>query len=326
MKPDSRFQLIKPSTRSFIREAKSTKDYSLYDFLHGYFYARWLYLYIGFGTGEHPLGKMFKSIQRWYDKNFHFGNNNSKIVVEDHCEATNSSNSKTFAEGYHGKVVPLESAKRLVTVGEDIDLPNLEHIVPYQRARDIILRNPDHIVVMDCPCRASRPNPCLPLDVCLVIGEPFAGFVIEHHPERARWINPDEAVQILEDENERGHVHHAFFKDAMLGRFYAICNCCSCCCGAMQSQRNGTPMLASSGYISQVDDELCIGCGDCTEFCQFGALTLVGYTASVDQSACMGCGVCVDKCIQGALSLKRDASKGEPLEICELMEHVSLDA
>jgi hypothetical protein len=26
-----------------------------------------------------------------------------------------------------------------------------------------------------------------------------------------------------------------YYKDAMLGRFYATCNCCSYCCGAMQA-------------------------------------------------------------------------------------------
>ncbi len=52
-----------------------------------------------------------------------------------------------------------------------------------------------------------------------------------------------------------------YYKDAMLGRFYAICNCCSCCCGAMEAQRNGTPMIASSGYVAVVDEDLC-ECGD----------------------------------------------------------------
>ncbi len=61
----------------------------------------------------------------------------------------------------------------------------------------------------------------------------------------------------------------------MLDRFYAICNCCECCCGAMQAQRNGTPMLASSGYVSQVDTDLCMGCGDCIPYCQFHALEVV---------------------------------------------------
>jgi ferredoxin len=123
------------------------------------------------------------------------------------------------------------------------------------------------------------------LDVCLVIGEPFAGFVIEHHPERARWITQGEAVEILEAEHERGHVHHAFFKDAMLERFYAICNCCSCCCGAMQAHRNGTPMLASSGYVAQVDNTLCIGCGDCEEYCQFHSISVQDGFSFVDEEA-----------------------------------------
>jgi Pyruvate/2-oxoacid:ferredoxin oxidoreductase delta subunit len=226
----------------------------------------------------------------------------------------------TFADTYHGKVLPLEAARQLVMVNEAINLQNLEQIIPYQRARDIILRNPEHIVVMECPCRSARPDPCLPLDVCLIIGEPFASFVIEHHPRRARWITQKQAVDIITAENERGHVHHAFFKDAMFNRFYAICNCCSCCCGAMLAHRGGTPMLASSGYVTYVDECVCEGCGDCMQFCQFGALSMNGDTAHVDPNLCMGCGVCNDKCNHGALSLYRDEMKGEPLEICEFME------
>jgi ferredoxin len=224
----------------------------------------------------------------------------------------------TFADTYHGKVVPLDAATQLVTVGEEIELRNLEKVIPYALARDIVFRNPDHIVVLDCPCRASRPNPCLPLDVCLIIGEPFAGFVAEHHPKRSRWITSAEAIEILHAEDERGHVHHAFFKDAMLGRFYAICNCCACCCGAMQAHQNGTPMLASSGYISHVDADLCVGCGICADACQFGALSVQDDTAIVDIAACMGCGVCVTRCTEGALALTRCPSRGEPLEIREL--------
>jgi Pyruvate/2-oxoacid:ferredoxin oxidoreductase delta subunit len=211
--------------------------------------------------------------------------------------------------------MPLEKVTRLVSVREPIAVKDLEQVIPYSRARDLILKNPDHIVVLDCPCRSARANPCLPLDVCLIVGEPFASFVGEHHPERSRWITPEEAVEILHAEDERGHAHHAFFKDAMLGRFYAICNCCACCCGAIRAHRNGTPLLASSGYVSTVDDEQCIGCGDCNDFCQFFALTLTDGHAAIDTELCMGCGVCVSHCPQGALSLQRQSAKGEPLDI-----------
>ena len=105
----------------------------------------------------------------------------------------------------------------------------------------------------------------------------------------------------------------------MLNRFYAICNCCACCCGAMQAHQRGTPMLASSGYVATVDADLCIGCGICASSCQFGALSTRDGVVILDSVACMGCGVCVSKCGQEALSLVRDPSKGEPLEIRELM-------
>jgi ferredoxin len=315
---------IKASTREFIREARQTKDYSLFDFVHGYVYARWPYLYIGIGTGEHRTARIlkpvFSRISRWLDT---LRAGNSSDGQRPDSAAGQTGDRVTFADTYHGKVVPLASARKLVTVNEEIELPDLEKVLPYKRARDIILRNPDHIAVLECPCRSSRQQPCLPLDVCLIVGEPFASFVIEHHPKKARMISQAEAVDILEAENQRGHVHHAFFKDAMLGRFYAICNCCSCCCGAMQAHRNGTPMLASSGYVSQVDPDLCAGCSDCTQYCQFGAITVFSSCAIIDQDICMGCGVCVELCPNGAVSLVRDSSRGEPLEIFDLMEEAA---
>jgi ferredoxin len=308
MRRKARLGLIKPSTRAFAQEARRTPGYSIFDWLHGYVYARWPYLYIGMATGEHPLSPILQFLVRLLSGVF--------PVLR---AVPTGPDQVTFADTYHGKVVPLESAKQLVTVEKEIRLTDLEHVIPYARARDIVLKHPDHIVVLECPCRAGRPNPCQPLDVCLIVGEPLASFVAEHHPRRSRWITQLEAADILRAEHERGHVHHAFFKDAMLGRFYAICNCCACCCGAMQAHRNDVPMLASSGYVSRVDGEACVGCGTCADFCQFEAISMSEGRAIVDGSRCMGCGVCVSKCAQGALDLVRDPAKGEPLELQELM-------
>ncbi|NTU51408.1 MAG: HD domain-containing protein, partial [Candidatus Aminicenantes bacterium] len=49
-----------------------------------------------------------------------------------------------FANGYHGKVVPLGAATQLVRINQPIQLPDLEHIIPYALARDIDLE-PDHV-------------------------------------------------------------------------------------------------------------------------------------------------------------------------------------
>ena len=298
----------KKSTRAFFQEARQVKGFSFFDRLHGYFYARWPYFYIAMGSGEHPLAKRLKPLVAW------IGN---RLVSSAH--GPDQSNPVKFEDTYHGKVVPLAAATQLVSVNEDICLGDLEQVIPYQKAREIILKNPDHIAVVDCPCRAAREHPCLPMDVCLIVGEPFASFVIEHQPKRSRWITSRRAQQIPEEEDQRGHVHHAFFKDAMLGRFYAICNCCTCCCAAVQAQRNGTPMLASSGYVAHVDEDLCISCNLCEQACIFGAMHF-SQTAEVDVDQCMGCGICVNQCQSSAIQLVRMESKGKPLEIRELIE------
>jgi ferredoxin len=320
-RPRSWTRLMRSSTRAMYQEGRRVPGYSFLDWLHGYVYARWPYLYIGTAVGEHPLARVLGPVVGWIGR--WIESRAQDIGSSRSPELPSGGDGASFADTYHGKVMPLESAKRLVTVGREIDLRDLEHVIPYALARDIVLCDPEHIVALDCPCRVSRPEPCLPLDVCLIVGEPFASFVAEHHPKRSRWITQEEAVDILRAEQERGHVHHAFFKDAMLGRFYAICNCCACCCGAMQAWRNDVPMLASSGYVSQVDVERCVGCGTCVDICPFGAVVERDGLPVVDVDLCMGCGVCVAKCEQGALSLVREPSKGEPLEIEALLAAVA---
>ena len=297
-------RLVGPATRAFFREASRAPGMTLFQAIHGYVYGRWPYLYIGIGTGEHPLARRLAPLV-------------SRLArLRGRLRGERPPGQRiTFADTYHGKVMPLEAATRLVRVQQDIRLPQPEQVIPYALARDIILQDPDHLVVMDCPCRASREHPCLPMDVCLIVGEPFASFVAEHHTGHARWITPQEAVEILQAEDARGHAHHAFFKDAMLGRFYAICNCCSCCCGAMHAHGHGTPMLASSGYVCRVDAGECVGCGACVAACPFGALEVVDGLARIDEAACMGCGVCAGRCPQEALALERAPERGMPLEI-----------
>ena len=312
-------KFFRPSTRAFLVEGQHTPKFSMLDWLHGYVYSRWPYFYIGIGTGEHRLTKTLGPLLIRLLRLTYSSNGDTPVMEALPQTASKKSPGTRFADTYHGKVVPLESAKKLVTINQEVNLTNLEQVIPYAHARDIVMRNPDHIVVLECPCRTSRPNPCTPLDVCLIVGEPFAGFVTEHHPTRSRWISQQEAEEILEAEHKRGHVHHAFFKDAMLGRFYAICNCCSCCCGAMQAVRNGVPMLASSGYVSHIDEDQCIVCGECAAYCQFEAISVDGWV-TVDSARCMGCGVCVDKCEQEAITLIRDSGKSKPLEIQKLME------
>jgi heterodisulfide reductase subunit A-like polyferredoxin len=76
----------------------------------------------------------------------------------------------------------------------------------------------------------------------------------------------------------------------------------------------GSPALASSGYVAQVDDEKCINCGVCVETCAFNALSM-DQTLAVDWAKCMGCGACASQCPADGIALVRDERKGVPLDV-----------
>lgn len=232
-----------------------------------------------------------------------------------------------ISEAYHGKVLRLEDAGRIITINQDIELRNLDQVLPYAHAKDLILKNPGNIALYNCPCRAQKKDPCRPTEVCLIIGEPFADLVRLLQPFRSRRIDAAEALRILREEDERGHVHTAWFKSTMLNRFYAICNCCKCCCLGMKFMaEHRMKMILPSGYRAVVNGD-CVGCGRCARHCQFEALEIrtvivegrAEKSCTVRDEQCFGCGICVRQCQRGAITLIRDPAKGIPLDIDQLL-------
>ncbi len=272
-----------PSTRAAISGTGGAEKRAFnLQTIHGYIYGRWADEYIGFCIHT-LLPRMSPKFGQWW------------------------------ADHYHGKVLTTEQARCIVQLDHDIPLTDLEQVIPYPTAREIVLEGPPQITVLECPCRASRENPCQPTQVCMIVGD--GSFVLDHHPEKSRRLTQQEALDLLEAEHRRGHVHTAYFKDACNDRFYAICNCCSCCCGGLEAMvKHGVPMVTSSGYVAQVNEEACQACGDCETACPFEAITM-GYTAEVNWDKCMGCGVCEGQCANGAIALRRDARKGVPLDV-----------
>lgn len=286
---------------------------SFMDWLHGYIYGRWIYHYIGLTGDKKPWWRFF-----WYPL-FYLINRHSPFLPTKKNKTGDPNQTKpTWGDTYHGKSLPLEEATKLIKLDRAINTEVPEQVLPFTRAREIVLENPTKLAVIDCPCRSAMTNPCTPMDVCLVVGDPFVSFILQHHPTKSRAITSDEAVRILKAENARGHVTHAFFKDVMMGRFYAICNCCSCCCGAMKAQRHGLNMLCSSGYMAEVDADKCVGCGICAEKCQFRAIGFRKDQAFIRPKRCMGCGVCIDSCAKDALTLRLAPERGEPLLVEKL--------
>lgn len=222
---------------------------------------------------------------------------------------------KWLRDHYHGKILTNEQAKNIITINNDIPLRDLEQIIPYPIARKLLLNGSPDVAAYECGCRHARTNPCQPTQVCMIVGQPFVDFIVEHNPQTSRRLTQSEAVKLLQEEHERGHLHSAWFKDACLDRFYVICNCCKCCCGGIEAMvKYGNPMVASSGYVALVDATQCMNCGTCVEVCPFGAFS-IDEVSEVAWEKCMGCGVCVAKCPNNSLTLLRDERKGLPLDV-----------
>jgi NAD-dependent dihydropyrimidine dehydrogenase PreA subunit len=222
---------------------------------------------------------------------------------------------KRLADHHHAKVLTPELAQAIISNSREIPLHDLEQIVPYSMARSLVLNAPADVAAYECTCRHTRRDPCQPTLVCMVIGQPFVDFVLEHNPRSSRRLTQAEALELLRSEHERGHIHTAWFKDVLLDRLYAICNCCKCCCGGIEAMLEyGIPTLASSGYVARVDEESCTTCANCQEVCPFGGIH-VEEIAVVNWENCMGCGACISQCPGEAISLERDEKKGVPLDV-----------
>ncbi len=176
-------------------------------------------------------------------------------------------------------------------------------IFPYQRASELLL-GARAWGVRDCICRVQQRlvgKGCdHPVEVCLVFAPSEGAF---DRSDVTRAITQEEALRILRETEEAGLVHStANYRD---GHYY-ICNCCSCCCGFLRSVVEfGVPTaIAYSEFRAVVVEEDCLGCGDCVERCQFGALSVPGDLCVVDYSRCVGCGQCTTVCPSEALQIQ----------------------
>jgi len=287
--------LTKSSTKAYTDEAKK-HGMSFRKQMHGFAYAKWTPQYI-----------------KWL-RNRTFPNASEK-------------KKEYWSEHYHCKVLPLELAKSIITIDKDIPLQDLEQIIPYSTARELVIKAPTDVVLYECGCREASGNGCSPSRVCMVIGKPFTDVILEYHPDKSHRATTEEALQVLKEEDERGHMHTAWFKDVNLDRFYAICNCCKCCCVGLRAMTvNGLRTIAPSGYVAQRDEEKCSNCGKCAEACPFGAIIFEKKQMTFNWERCMGCGVCNSQCPKDAMTLVRDERKGIPMDVMDIGKLIHKDA
>lgn len=194
-----------------------------------------------------------------------------------------------------------------IEVNEELDAPT-EQVLPVQRVEKIIDKF-DDIAVAHCFCRQHKAllgheckqNP--PEECCFTFGK-SARFVSSQG--FGRLISKEEAKKIIKECEEANLVHKAYHPHGKIERDEtSLCNCCSDCCGTFDLWRKGvTPMVNSTNYLSNINQELCVGCGTCVDQCPVDAIELNDEEkATRNPDYCIGCGICARSCPEGAISM-----------------------
>lgn len=130
--------------------------------------------------------------------------------------------------------------------------------------------------VSDCSCRTAREamgEGCghLKEDMCIQMGHAAEYYI---RTGRGREITREEAFEIIKRAEENGLMHQIPNTDGP-GHTHAICNCCGCSCLSLRTAGMflNTDMVRSN-YVSHVDKDKCVACGECVETCPVGALKL----------------------------------------------------
>lgn len=238
---------------------------------------------------------------------------------------------KFLTSRYHGKVITLEDAHKIVRLNESVAVPAdvAKSVIPYEMAYNIIIRNPDSIVALRCACRDVRKHNCQPSHKCMIIGEPFMSFMLEQNKKADPVkLTRMEAIELLNTCRRNGYVSNAYCKDGAGNQMYAICNCCPECCVSISAHKLFRSLglkessLAQSGYLPEINLEKCRGKGLCVTVCPFGALSWKNGKKTqpvIDVNICMGCGNCAYICPEKAITMKTALEKGIPLDIDKLV-------
>ncbi len=194
-----------------------------------------------------------------------------------------------------------------LSINEEVEVPE-EVILPTQKVEELIEKF-DDISVGHCFCRHHRDilgKPCKHTDLrenCFTFGK-SARYIAEQGFGRS--ISKEEALDIMKKSEDDGLVHKAFHPHSNISKEEtSICNCCKDCCGTLEWWRMGiVALINSTNFLSQINPDLCSGCGTCIEKCPVDAIELNDSDiAVVNAEYCFGCGVCAHFCPENAITL-----------------------
>lgn len=200
------------------------------------------------------------------------------------------------------KVLPVEK-----------EIPIHYEVVPHQKVSEVF-KNAKCLYLLDCACRVAWHRCDKPIENCFIFGS-FGDWLFESG--RARRVSLNKALKIMEENEKVGLV--AMTDNSQNPIF--VCNCCGCCCHFLRglNELDRPNSIASSGFLSSIDLDICNGCGECEAICQIKAVKVIDGVAKVDDGRCLGCGLCVARCPVDAMSLIPSERAEPPRNVGELV-------
>ena len=164
------------------------------------------------------------------------------------------------------------------------------HILDYERATHII-EDADFIGVGTCFCRHKNFHlgiPCklnAPMETCLTFGNVARS--LAEHGGYTRRIDKSEALEILEMSYGYNLVQMG---ENVRERPAFMCNCCGCCCEALNAVRRFAPMqpIATTNYLPKINPDECVSCGKCEKVCPILAISMKEMPVSEDNVTISG--------------------------------------
>lgn len=209
-------------------------------------------------------------------------------------------------------------------------------VLPVKVFKHFIDKASNIIIMHHCGCRVA--NDCQNYDKsigCMGLGDDTSKLLLTE--DKGYVATKEEALEHVKRAVDAGLIpligramdEGVGFGVKDTGKMMTACFCCPCCCVDIKIMKHGSSKLSAflhriEGLEVMVDEELCVGCGNCIEACVWNGMEMIDGKAHVSER-CLGCGRCENACPNDAISITFNDPSNVDALIDELDSHVTVD-